>query len=141
MQSAGFWKQSWNTFKRICALPLIALVKFYQLCISPFTPPSCRFTPTCSQYALEALRKYGPLKGLWLSLRRLAAIRGEAAVTTRYPEPAGRQSPKGTNAARDNKNNPTFRGRIVFSDSIHATRRAEKPEEPAKGRHTVPPGR
>ena len=56
MQSAGFWKQSWNTFKRICALPLIALVKFYQLCISPFTPPSCRFTPTCSQYALEALR-------------------------------------------------------------------------------------
>ena len=35
MQSAGFWKQSWNTFKRICALPLIALVKFYQLCISP----------------------------------------------------------------------------------------------------------
>lgn len=72
MQSAGFWKQSWNTFKRICALPLIALVKFYQLCISPFTPPSCRFTPTCSQYALEALRKYGPLKGLWLTLRRLA---------------------------------------------------------------------
>ena len=57
MQSAGFWKQSWNTFKRICALPLIALVKFYQLCISPFTPPSCRFTPTCSQYALEALRR------------------------------------------------------------------------------------
>ena len=72
MQSAGFWKQSWNTFKRICALPLIALVKFYQLCISPFTPPSCRFTPTCSQYALEALRKYGPLEGLWLTLRRLA---------------------------------------------------------------------
>ena len=64
MQSAGFWKQSWNTFKRICALPLIALVKFYQLCISPFTPPSCRFTPTCSQYALEALRKHGPLKSL-----------------------------------------------------------------------------
>ena len=74
MQSAGFWKQSWNTFKRICALPLIALVKFYQLCISPFTPPSCRFTPTCSQYALEALRKYGPLKGLWLSLRRRARV-------------------------------------------------------------------
>ena len=53
-------------------LALNALVKFYQLCISPFTPPSCRFTPTCSQYALEALRKYGPLKGLWLTLRRLA---------------------------------------------------------------------
>ena len=72
MQSGEFWKRSRSIFKRICALPLIALVKFYQLCISPFTPPSCRFTPTCSQYALEALRKYGPLKGLWLALRRLA---------------------------------------------------------------------
>ena len=72
MQSAGFWNRSWNIFKRAAALPLIAVVKFYQLCISPFTPPSCRFTPTCSQYALEALRKYGPLKGLWLALRRLS---------------------------------------------------------------------
>ena len=59
MQSAGFWNRSWSIFKQACALPLIGLVKFYQLCISPFTPPSCRFTPTCSQYALEALRKYG----------------------------------------------------------------------------------
>ena len=70
MQSAGFWNRSWSIFKQACALPLIGLVKFYQLCISPFTPPSCRFTPTCSQYALEALRKYGPLKGLWLALRQ-----------------------------------------------------------------------
>ena len=81
MQSGEFWKRSRSIFKRICALPLIALVKFYQLCISPFTPPSCRFTPTCSQYALEALRKHGPLKGSWLTLRRLAA-----ADTIRCPE-------------------------------------------------------
>lgn len=60
MPSAGFWNRSWSIFKRVCAFPLIVLVRFYQLCISPFTPPSCRFTPTCSQYALEALRKYGP---------------------------------------------------------------------------------
>ena len=72
MQSGEFWKRSRSIFKRICALPLIALVKFYQLCISPFTPPSCRFTPTCSQYALEALRKHGLLKGSWLTLRRLS---------------------------------------------------------------------
>ncbi|MEG1621954.1 MAG: membrane protein insertion efficiency factor YidD, partial [Alistipes sp.] len=38
----------------MCALPLIGLVKIYQRCISPFTPASCRFVPTCSQYALEA---------------------------------------------------------------------------------------
>ena len=71
MQSAGFWKQSWNTFKHICALPLIALVKLYQLCISPFTPPSCRFTPTCSQYGLEAIQKYGAFKGSLLALWRI----------------------------------------------------------------------
>ena len=71
MQSGGFWKRSRSIFKRICALPLIALVKLYQLCISPFTPPSCRFTPTCSQYALQALEKYGALKGGWLALRRI----------------------------------------------------------------------
>ena len=79
MQSAGFWNRSWSIFKQACALPLIGLVKFYQLCISPFTPPSCRFTPTCSQYALEALRKYGPLKGLWLALRRSAKTAGRPA--------------------------------------------------------------
>lgn len=47
-------------------------IRFYQLAISPHTPPSCRFTPTCSQYALEALRIHGPARGLWLALRRLA---------------------------------------------------------------------
>jgi len=46
-------------------------VYFYRGCISPMLPPSCRFTPTCSQYALEALKKHGPLRGSWLTLRRL----------------------------------------------------------------------
>lgn len=83
MRSAGFWKRSRSVFRRLCALPFIVLVRFYQLCISPFTPPSCRFTPTCSQYALEALRKYGPLKGGWLACGGSpAAIPGAAAVTT-----------------------------------------------------------
>lgn len=59
------------TVKKVLAFPLIVLVKFYQLCISPFTPPSCRYTPTCSQYALEALKKYGPLKGGWLAFKRI----------------------------------------------------------------------
>ena len=51
---------------------LLALVRFYRAAISPFRPPCCRFTPTCSAYAVEALRKYGPLKGGWLTLKRLS---------------------------------------------------------------------
>ncbi len=50
---------------------LILPIRFYQKCISPLTPPSCRFTPTCSQYAVQALRRHGPLKGLWLALKRI----------------------------------------------------------------------
>ena len=50
---------------------LVAPIEFYRRAISPYTPPSCRFTPTCSQYALEALRKHGPVRGLWLAVRRL----------------------------------------------------------------------
>ena len=59
----------WSVVRRLLALPFILLIKFYQLCISPLKPPTCRFTPTCSQYALEAFRKYGPFKGFWLSAR------------------------------------------------------------------------
>ncbi len=50
---------------------LIAPINFYRHFISPYTPPSCRYTPTCSQYAIEALRKHGPFKGLWLAVRRI----------------------------------------------------------------------
>jgi putative membrane protein insertion efficiency factor len=49
---------------------LIALVNFYRREISPCRPPCCRYYPTCSAYALEALEKYGALKGGWLALRR-----------------------------------------------------------------------
>lgn len=51
--------------------PLIWLVRGYQLAISPLLPPSCRFHPTCSCYAIEALERHGPLKGVWLALRRV----------------------------------------------------------------------
>ncbi len=61
----------YSTVKKILIAPFVLLIKFYQICISPFTPPSCRFTPTCSQYALEAFRKHGPIKGLYLTVRRL----------------------------------------------------------------------
>lgn len=50
---------------------LIALVKFYRAAISPYRRPCCRYYPTCSQYALEALEKYGTFKGGWLAFRRI----------------------------------------------------------------------
>ena len=56
-----------STMVWILCLPIL----FYRTCISPFTPPSCRFTPTCSASALEALRKHGAIKGLWLAAKRI----------------------------------------------------------------------
>ena len=49
---------------------LLALIRFYRRNISPYTPASCRFQPTCSAYAYEAITKYGALKGGWLALKR-----------------------------------------------------------------------
>lgn len=67
-----------NTLRRILsflshclACVLVVPVVFYQKIISPLTPPSCRFTPTCSEYARQALLKHGPVKGLYLAVRRL----------------------------------------------------------------------
>lgn len=50
----------------------IALIRFYQIAISPYLGGSCRYTPTCSQYGIEAIRKHGPWRGGWLTLRRFA---------------------------------------------------------------------
>lgn len=50
---------------------LILPIRFYQKCISPLTPPTCRFTPTCSTYAIQAIRKHGPFKGLALAVWRI----------------------------------------------------------------------
>ena len=51
---------------------LLALIRFYQKSISPYRAPCCRFRPTCSQYALQAIEKYGALKGDWLALKRIS---------------------------------------------------------------------
>jgi putative membrane protein insertion efficiency factor len=59
------------TVSRALALPLILLVKAYQLLISPLTGASCRFYPSCSAYALTALERFGLVRGTWLTVRRL----------------------------------------------------------------------
>ena len=51
---------------------ILALIRGYQRALSPALPPSCRFHPSCSQYALEAVGRYGALRGVWLAARRLA---------------------------------------------------------------------
>ncbi|MBL7758821.1 MAG: membrane protein insertion efficiency factor YidD [Chitinophagaceae bacterium] len=58
---------------RILALPFIVLIKIYQWIISPWIGPKCRYTPTCSHYAVEALKKHGVFKGLWLAVKRISS--------------------------------------------------------------------
>jgi uncharacterized protein len=62
-------------FLKIIAYPFIALIKIYQFGISPLIGPKCRFTPTCSTYAIQALQKHGLFKGSWLSVKRIASCR------------------------------------------------------------------
>ena len=57
--------------KKIVSQLLLLPIYFYRNCISPLLPPTCRYTPTCSQYAIEAIKKHGPLKGLWLTIKRI----------------------------------------------------------------------
>lgn len=57
---------------RLLSFPFIVLIKFYQYVISPAIGPKCRYTPTCSQYGIEALKTHGVLKGLWLTLKRVS---------------------------------------------------------------------
>lgn len=58
---------------RLLSKLFILLIRFYQLSISPMLGQNCRYDPTCSQYAIEALKKYGVFKGGWLSLKRIGS--------------------------------------------------------------------
>ncbi|RRJ89435.1 membrane protein insertion efficiency factor YidD [Paenimyroides tangerinum] len=62
-----------KTLQKVLIFPFIFLIRFYQVCISPFTPSACRFSPTCSSYTLEALKKHGLFKGGWLGIKRIAS--------------------------------------------------------------------
>lgn len=57
--------------KKILTKIMLLPIYFYKYSISPLLPPACRYTPTCSEYAIEALKKYGPLKGTHLAIRRI----------------------------------------------------------------------
>ena len=66
------WTQTARYWLSMAVVALLLLpIWIYQKAISPYTPPSCRFTPTCSEYARQALLKHGPVKGLYLAIRRI----------------------------------------------------------------------
>ncbi|WP_074587687.1 membrane protein insertion efficiency factor YidD [Pedobacter antarcticus] len=58
-------------FNRIFSWFFLLLIRLYQVLLSPLLGASCRFTPTCSQYGIEAIKKHGPFKGGWLTLKRI----------------------------------------------------------------------
>lgn len=58
--------------KKIIQFPFILSIRFYQVVISPLTPATCRFEPTCSHYSAEAIQKHGVFKGIWLSIKRIS---------------------------------------------------------------------
>jgi len=60
-----------NLISKLFYCIFIGIIRFYQMAISPHLPASCRYTPTCSQYGLEAIKKYGPFKGGFLTLKRI----------------------------------------------------------------------
>ena len=59
--------------RKIFGYLFLGLIRFYQYGISPLFPPSCRYTPTCSQYAADAVRIHGPFKGGWMALKRVSS--------------------------------------------------------------------
>jgi uncharacterized protein len=59
-------------FKKIIRFPFIFLIRFYQVVISPLTPATCRFEPTCSSYSHDAIVKHGVIKGIWLAIKRIS---------------------------------------------------------------------
>ncbi len=60
-----------NIISRFFSSMMIGMIRFYQAAISPHLTPSCRYTPSCSQYGTEAIQKHGPFKGGWLALKRI----------------------------------------------------------------------
>jgi putative membrane protein insertion efficiency factor len=66
-------KYLWDIFKAIVGAFFILLINIYRYFISPLTGSSCRYTPSCSTYGLQAIKKYGAFKGGWLAIKRIAS--------------------------------------------------------------------
>jgi hypothetical protein len=69
--TSHIFKKIWGGISQLLSWMLLLPILFYRRFITPFTPPSCRFTPTCSEYARQAILKHGPFRGLYLAIRRI----------------------------------------------------------------------
>lgn len=64
-------RKLYQGFKNLLAKLLIGLIRLYQITLSPYIGRACRYTPTCSNYGIEAIQKHGPFKGFWLTCKRV----------------------------------------------------------------------
>jgi uncharacterized protein len=84
-----------KTVGRLVAAPLIGLIVLYQRFVSPMRPPTCRYYPSCSAYAVTALRRFGPVKGTWLTLKRLGRCHPwSAGGVDHVPAPPAQNAPQ-----------------------------------------------
>ncbi len=88
----------------VLALPLVWLVRLYQVVVSPLLLPSCRYYPSCSAYGLAALRRFGPVRGSWLLVRRLASCHPWASGGVDHVPQRRAQPPPGDAAGRPDPN-------------------------------------
>jgi len=92
----GSWAaRSLRFVARLPVLALIGLVRVYQLVLSPLTPPTCRYYPSCSSYAVTALRRHGAIRGTWLAVRRVARCHPWAPGGVDDVPPARTRAPHG----------------------------------------------
>ena len=82
--------------RRVFSFLLLLPIYFYRICISPLTPPSCRFTPTCSAYAVEAIKKHGPIKGFYLAAPETAFVSSMAGPDRRCTSACGQSARNGS---------------------------------------------
>lgn len=121
---------------RLLALPLIGLIRFYQLAISPLTPPTCRYYPSCSAYAVTSLQRFGPIKGTWLAVRRLLrchpwAPGGVDHVPQRaHTASVGAPTASGLEARGTTSDAPGAAGAHPVTRASSDTRSAERPTDP-----------
>ncbi|WP_052080730.1 membrane protein insertion efficiency factor YidD [Porphyromonas sp. COT-239 OH1446] len=71
MPSTSVLNRALHALRLLASWMLLLPIYFYKAAISPLFPPACRFTPSCSTYAVEAIKRHGPIKGLWLAIKRI----------------------------------------------------------------------